>query len=1281
MHVQKFVKAFHNPDPRFSPAPIWWWSGERLEINRLRWQMDQLRAVGICNVVILNLAPSGPLFGSDADDPPFLSDEWWGVFEEVCAHAREIGLSIWFYDQIGFSGANYQAELVAAHPEFAAEQIRIISIGGTGSLRLQCPGAGAPFRAYVLPLDGPDDVKQVRIDGCEARVEVASPSKLCLVYTVRQGYDYFSHDACQKLLDTVHRQFEKRLPQHLGTTIVGSFQDELPDLPTWGRDFADRFGPVIHHLFEPGGAEARRTRLHYHQHRASLAEEALFKPFFQWHEEHGIQCGFDQQSPAREARAIGCVQKYADYIQTHRWYAAPGCDLHGNGKLHASIAYLYDRPRVWIEGFHSTGWGGTIADTFDWLLPFLQSGSNLYNPHAVYYSTRMGWWEWAPPSTCWRQPYARHYRGFAEMICRLTKLLSHGVQQADVAILFPTATVQSAMTPQAALPDAKAADETLHKLIGSMKWHDAKLGVLDSIPLDFHILDDAAAATADVSDGAMTCRDVAFRTIVLPHITMADGAVIANLRRFAEAGGRIVAIGSAHIETPAGQVLDIRSLPNALFAETPEAAGEILRTGPRTIRAPVPLLHRKLDDLHILFVPATSGMTTQVKWADWFANLETATHHPERYVREAQLRLPPSARSVWRFDPIDASSSQLSVSNDGSVNLDFDEAPFSILVWSESDQQAPTRAPSPARLELELKLSTTWSAGYVPTLPTEYTDTHDPRRPELTLPHTAELRWMRGEGDKSWSRGLLPDARVVRAGFGVNGWIVSDNHNEEPRPLVYSPKFGITQDPIHLHRLGPKGHVPEEFIDVGKLERGQSAIVRSGVESDRAMPAVLAIGANARKSLKINGQHRAAPEDGAYLWWTPVDLKQGINSIELKLTAERAENVRAFWCLLRPGSEERFARPERIVPPGEPLAGASLVYRRALDLNAPLKRGRVQVAAAAVLAVHLDAKLLGRQGGFDPYWVHMRGQAYELPALAAGRHELTIELVEPQNGAALLVDLRATDSNGRELTCISKGTWQVSRNAGEFAPVELHSNPVGDAASWHLYRRPHALPGAAWIEGQQPNDVVLDLPLAPPINAPETQWFEWTIPPGATSMQLSLEKDAQPQLWVNDREIAVHDARRIELDRENRAARRAVLRVVSNRLAGGVLLEPVFYQFEQGAQFQTGSWLAQGLRSYSGAVRMRQAFRWDGEVPQSAVLDLGRVRGTVEAWLNGKRVGERFLSPFRLAIDKQLQRGDNELELIVTNTLGNFLSTWSPTRGWSPDQFEAGVLGPVRLRW
>ena len=122
--AQAAERAFVEPDPAYRPVPIWWWSGDRLDADRLCEQMRRLVDGGVRAAVVLNLAPSGPLHGALADDPPFLSDAWWDVFEAVCAEAHRIGFRIWFYDQLGFSGANFQAQLVSAEPAYAGRPAR-----------------------------------------------------------------------------------------------------------------------------------------------------------------------------------------------------------------------------------------------------------------------------------------------------------------------------------------------------------------------------------------------------------------------------------------------------------------------------------------------------------------------------------------------------------------------------------------------------------------------------------------------------------------------------------------------------------------------------------------------------------------------------------------------------------------------------------------------------------------------------------------------------------------------------------------------------------------------------------------------------------------------------------------------------------------------------------------------------------------------------------------------------------------------------------------------------
>ena len=54
------------------------------------------------------------------------------------------------------------------------------------------------------------------------------------------------------------------------------------------------------------------------------------------------------------------TQIYTDYFRTHRWYGAAGSDHEGDAKVHSSMAHLYGHQRVWIEAFHSSGWGGTL---------------------------------------------------------------------------------------------------------------------------------------------------------------------------------------------------------------------------------------------------------------------------------------------------------------------------------------------------------------------------------------------------------------------------------------------------------------------------------------------------------------------------------------------------------------------------------------------------------------------------------------------------------------------------------------------------------------------------------------------------------------------------------------------------------------------------------------------------------------------------------------------------------------------------------------------------------
>jgi hypothetical protein len=1175
----------------FSPTALWWWSGEPLERDRLRWQLERYREGGVHHLVVINLAASGPLFGSDPDSPAFFSDQWWAVFEYVCSCAAELGISIWFYDQIGFSGADVAARLVEQNPSFAGQ--------------------------WLMP------------DGSVAA----------------SGFDYLSPEACAALLDAVHGEFERRLGHLLGNVVVGSFQDELPALPTWSSSFASSFRarrgysltpllPLLHDVDNPAGARVRRD---YHLTRAELAEEAFFRPHAAWHRKHGLLAGCDQQDPARNGDPVGGVRLYADYARTHRWFSAPGADHHGDTRLHASLAHLYGHPRVWLEAFHSSGWGGTLEETYDWLLPFLRAGATLYDPHATYYSTRAGWWEWAPPATDWRQPYWAHHAVFAGAVSRLGETLSRGRHVCDVAVLLPTTTVQAgvgvpepAAAEVAAGADAARAQRVYRELVGDTTWFRTVPGVLDRLRREADVIDDDSLVRATVDDGVVRVAGEAYRVVVLPACTVLDAPVAARLDEFVTGGGLLIAVESRpavdnlreHFEAGRAHLL-----PGA------EDLGAVLAAVPPPVEAPVPSLVRDVDGTRIVFLPAAAPRASDVSvgapdergislgWLDASYDFD-----PGRYARSMPVRVRGVAPYAVLVDPFSGEQRALPCTQLGDavdVRVPFDRGPAALLLFPPAPTGLPEVAAPPAHA---VELTTGWAAELVPTLDNTWGDFARPAGAPVAVERW-EIRH-RVEGAETWERAY--------ATFGPHA-----------SGLSWSTSRGIHKDPIHRETLGPKGHVPEEFLAFGRVPARRAARLRTDLIVAAAAEGWLAVGAPAAKKGTLDGDPLIF-DDRGYLAFAPVRLTAGRHCLELFLTPGETADLRAYVAVVSDVS--RFERPEWI------QAGSPAV------LSAEAGAGVVQVAARQPCVVRLDGVEIGRQGGFEPYAEQEtpRVRRYELP----GPGTLSVEVA----GGAVLVD-----------GVVRSGPHWTATRDGRPVPVVVRRRQHGDPAALHLPRRPHPLPGAAWLSDSPADGTVLPVVLADPGQAP-VQWLSFVVPPGATS--LTLSGYGEVVVHVDDVEVAkgVGDpvTLTVDLDGAPGGPRECTLRVVTRPgfSHGAILAGPVTFEVGRG-RIELGDWQEVGLPGYSGGVRYLCRF----PAARGSIVDLGRVRGTAEVTLNGTSLGVRVCGPYTFELGDALRPGENELEVLVYNTLAPYLDAISPTHFVFPGQKESGLFGPVRLRY
>ncbi|TDU90366.1 alpha-L-rhamnosidase-like protein [Kribbella voronezhensis] len=1255
----RLAAALTDPPRSFSPVPIWWWSGEPLDPARLRWQLERFVEGGVYQLVVLNLAPAGSDHGCDADDPPFLSEAWWDIFLGVCSDAEELGVSLWFYDQLGFSGADLQAKLVAGRPAYAGRRLQRATIEGTGRLVLHCPAGGRPIAAVLEPLDGGSG-QPVTTTGDRAECEAPTESRLSLFYETDHGFDYLSAEACTALLDQVHGEFARRLGDRLGKVVVGSFQDELPSMPTWSADFAEQFVSSYGYdlrdrlgaLWGSPSPDADRVRRDYHALRAALAEEAFFKPLYEWHEHYGLMVGCDQQDPARAGRPVEGVQLYADYARTHRWFSAPGSDHHGDARIHSSLAHLYDRPRTWIEAFHSTGWGGTLEETFDWLLPWLRTGATLYNPHAVYYTTRAGWWEWAPPSTDWRQPYWRHHKHFADAVARLCAVLSMGRHVCDVAVLFPNATAQAGLTMDGPGPEAVRAQEVYRELIGDATWFAPVPGVLDQACIDADVIDDDSLAGAEVGEGPrLFIADEQYAAVVLPAATVLEGPVAERLDEFVAAGGLLVAVGALPARAVAGGDKAVALLRERfargeahLVATAAEVPGVLARLS-RRVEAGVPALVREVDGSLIVFVTATEWSATRVgdgrpvergishDWATVGYDFD-----PDRYLREVTVRVRDAPGAPMLVSPFGDEPRSLAFTVDGDVTevvVPFGQGPAALLVFAAGNEPAAPLTTTHWREEL---LDGDWEANLLPTLDNTWGDFAWP--PTQSSPEVVE-KWAlrhRVDGSTDWS-----DAHAT---FGPHGLI-------DGVPIEYSERLGIRNDPIHKDSLGPKGHVPEEFLDFGAVAAGRTVTFRAAFELDQPLDTTVVVGAPAAKELILDGTRLPIDDAGGHFALTTVSLRAGRHEVELRLTPAEELWLRANLAFVR--DPAAYRRPEWIAPAEPPPPGTAI---RLTTTVVPAGETELTLTASGSARLFVNGTEVGRQGGFLPYERPTpRVRRYDAAAaLRPGENEVSIELDRP---APILVDGLV----------VSDHDWYCDI-AGERTKVVRKRQRHRALADLYLHRRPHPLPSASWLDGTE--EVAEPITFAVPRPEPQrTEYLRFDLPPGTVRLEFDLAVHAV--VTVDETEVAAGSGHLVA--EVPPGARVAELKLLTRPgfEAGAALAGPIRATVGPG-RIGLGDWEELGLAEYSGGVRYRRRITTHGRFQ----LDLGKVRGTAEVLLDGRSAGVRFCAPY--VFELTAPAGEHTLDIEVFGTVAPYLDAVSPTHFVFAGQRTSGLFGPVRVR-
>jgi hypothetical protein len=549
------LPGFKNPPPGYGEVPFWWWTGDKLDVDRMIGQVKELHKKGISGVQVNYSHHDRDGWLTESDAPAIFSEEWWQVYSKISAACARldmgIGLSTYTLDwPRGATNLFYQlfyrkAELNAIQLE-AGERQRV---RGGATTTMVCQADQFAVRAYQIR-EG-----ELQRGGVDLTPLVQAGK---LTWTAPEGeWEIWPFHAVRKagtlnpLMagsgDTVIRGFYQPFQDHNpGKSSKGLnyfFNDELHlgvDKFAWNSDFVAEFRQrkgydlleVLPAMWNEMGSVTPKVRMDYADVRMSLMEERYFKPIYEWHTARKIIFACDSGGRGLQPNEFG------DYFRATRWYSAPGHDTPSGranlikGKVSSSIANLYQRERVWLEGYHSLGWGASPEVLMFATRENYLYGCTLLNLHGLYYTTYGSYWEWAPPDYHFRMPYWAHMEHFLRYFDRLSYLLSQGHFVADVAVLYPVAPYEADMDGN---KDGERAKKTAFDL-GTR---------LMAAGINFEFIDNDSLARAQIENGRLVVKEAgaSYQALVFADMSAVRWPSIEKAAAFAQAGGHVYNVG------------------------------------------------------------------------------------------------------------------------------------------------------------------------------------------------------------------------------------------------------------------------------------------------------------------------------------------------------------------------------------------------------------------------------------------------------------------------------------------------------------------------------------------------------------------------------------------------------------------------------------------------------------------------------------------------------------------------------------------------------------------
>lgn len=815
------LPGFQSPPKGYGEVPFYWWMGDTLTKEHLAGQLDLLKEKKISSLQV-NYAHSdkgGPFWGlTFKSKPEIFTQEWWELFGWFMREAKKRGMTVSLSDYtLGVGQGQYVDAILKDYPELSGAELKFNKkiCKGDVSLTFQ----DEVLTLYAYPMQENQGVNKKKgtnllpyLKDRQLKWAIPGGGEWQIVSVVSQkkklSYDPLHPKSGDLYIKYFFQQFEDRFPKESAGGLNFFFSDELNfnlGQFIWNDGFCEQFKkrkgyditPYLDALFIEVGDETVKYRMDYNDVMVSLSEEYFFEPVYWWHESRGLIYGCDHGGRGRN------VQEFGDYFRTQRWNQGPGSDQPRltkdiiKAKVAASIAHMYERPRVWLEGFYSSGWGTSSAELIDAIFANFVAGYNLLSLHGLYYSTPGGWWEWAPPCNHFRMPYWEVMDKVLNCTERLSYLLSQGYHCADVAILYPVEPIVAGNG-------------------GTSVQCAFRLGQeLYSKGMDFDFMDYESLARASIKDKELCVSGERFKVLVIPSMKTIRYASLQKAIEFQRVGGKVICVGERPEYTEKGKLsVQEKQWADELFGlKDSDVFVYVDSSFKRDFKAEQQeeprVMHRIIGKRHVYAV----------------YNVGKGTTCYFRSLGGVELWNPFTGKT----EPVPA----MKVDDEGTyISMPLHATDLQLIVFNPDQKVVISNENKEEEYSTVQQIRGAWSTELVPTMDNRWGDYHWPPTSEIIGAEIRSIRyadaapegWEKpGSIDMNWKRQTL--------GFGDRfqllealaqpldvETLLSRPEQFDWKPYAFSWRWGVEKDYGHQGYHGLKEEMYEDFIRLGEIK-------------------------------------------------------------------------------------------------------------------------------------------------------------------------------------------------------------------------------------------------------------------------------------------------------------------------------------------------------------------------------------------------------------------------------------------------------------------------------